>query len=199
MSIENQIEATEDEAGQVSWDELLEEYQDVDSFSPLYTIEFDEDNKPLQKIPVPKVVHYNYRGSDLKDMNRIEYYSLVGIKIMKNNNVKKHHTKGRKQSKIFHFAKSHPLSETHCQYLLSKQTTPIFMGRLPTIPTIPKHTKHFQAKELLAANRFSLFWLTVYRPELTAYNGPKNIKHLDYTWDAFVQWCSQTEKKLICD
>ena len=49
MSIENQIEATEDEAGQVSWDELLEEYQDVNSFSPLYTIEFDEDNKPIHQ------------------------------------------------------------------------------------------------------------------------------------------------------
>ena len=68
------------------------------------------------------------------------------------------------------------------------------MGRLPTIPTFSNNTDAYDPKELQVANKFSLFWLTVYRPELTAYNGPKNIKHLDYTWDAFVQWCSQTEK-----
>lgn len=118
LTIDNQEEDNEDTNFLNSWDELLDEYQSVASFSPIYTTSWDENNKPIEKTPVPKVAHYNCRGIGLKNMNRIEYYSIVGIKALE---PKKMDMQLKEEKEVEHF----PLpNHIHCIQLIANTCSP---------------------------------------------------------------------------
>ena len=137
---------------------------------------------------MPLVLHYNHRGEGLKDFNRIEYYSLIGIKPYGKSSASKG-IKGRRKSIQFPFHKHHPLHATHFQYISSRQPTPIIMGKSPVLPKSPNDEK--------TANAFAFYWLTLYRPELTAYDGVEGLKPVKYDWNALVQWIYATERSKV--
>ena len=70
------------------------------------------------------------------------------------------------------------------------------MSRFPLIPnfSVEQHQPH---KTMKIANRFSLFWLTLYRAETNAYDSPHNISSNNYDWKTFVEWCVQMENSNI--
>ena len=55
--------------------------------APLYSVQVEskpgdenEDDNSKKKLPVHHCMHYRWRGKELKDMSRVEYNALIGIK-----------------------------------------------------------------------------------------------------------------------
>ena len=57
----------------------------------------------------------------MKDISRVEYYALIGIKPISQDQDEDRDssTTGRKKSPKFQFSESHPLYHTHNQYIKS--------------------------------------------------------------------------------
>ena len=171
-------------------DRDIDDYSYITGFSPFYTTTSANDETVI-KTPIPVVLHYNYRSSALKDLNRLEYYTLIGIKQYGNSEKKITSKKGRKSSARFPFHKNHPLYQTHYQFIRSRQSTPIFMDKPPPLPT---QIQHMSPRQKVIADTFASFWLTMYRPETQVFDGLHKISTLKYDWNAFVQWCNTQEK-----
>ena len=164
----------------------------ISAFTPLYNV-IDSAGTKI-KVPVPKVLHYNFRGEKLKYMNRLEYDTLIAIKpypSIKPDSSSR--TKGRKKSVKFPFAAGHPLCQTHFQYLKSLQPTPIIMGKPPVIPDYRSVSERQQRFK----QRFAAYWLTLFRPEIHACTGPQGISKYQYDWDALVAWTETQEKSKL--
>jgi len=142
---------------------------------------------------VPYPVLYRYRGEALKDLNRLEYYSLVQVKrrIKKESDGKR--DGGRTKAREFPFGQG--LNEViggdgngrWYQYMRSKQCTPQFFSSPARHPGGKPSDPEQQMAWRMAADKFACDFLIMFRPE------PDLCKHgqccsYEYNWEAFEEF-----------
>ena len=135
---------------------------------------------------------YRYRGEALKDLNRLEYYSLVQVKrrIKKESDGKRD---GRTKAREFPFGQG--LNEViggdgkgrWYQYMRSKQCTPQFFSSPARHPGGKPSDPEQQMAWRMAADKFACDFLIMFRPE------PDLCKHgqccsYEYNWEAFEEF-----------
>jgi hypothetical protein len=148
------------------------------------------DTNVLQSIPYP--VFYRYRGEALKDLNRLEYYSLVQV----TRRVKESGADGRPKTKEFPFGFG--LNEAiggdgrgrYFQYLRSKQCTPQFFSSPPRHPGLKPSDPKQQMAWRMAADRFACDYLIMFRPEPDLYEEGQRCTY-EYNWEAFEDYVLQ--------
>ena len=139
-------------------------------------------------IPVCIPEHYEYRGEDLKNLNRIEYYCLVETRTLlseKNSN-----KKGRKSSTQYKYGTGFRLQATHAQFLRSKQHIPVHTGQIPKPPRypIPEPNAPSYPCWLEKANQFGAYYLAAFRAEEHNFDDENRDHDLQYDWDTFYKW-----------
>jgi len=102
----------------------------------------DASQDETTMVPVPYPVHWAYRGKELKDLTCFEYHALVDVKLLRTPNMDKGtkegpKKRGRRERRSFRFHPSHPLYNSHAQYIKAKQPTLIFSGKPPRHPGDP--------------------------------------------------------------
>jgi len=144
----------------------------------------------LHSIPYP--VFYRYRGKALRDLNRLEYHSLVQVK-RRDKESGEGSERGRAKSKEFPFGRG--LEERiggdgsgrYFQYLRSKQCTPQFFSspaRNPgSKPSDPEQEKAWR----MAADKFACDFLIMFRPEPDLYEEGQSCSY-EYNWEAFEEF-----------
>jgi hypothetical protein len=144
----------------------------------------------LHSIPYP--VFYRYRGKALRDLNRLEYYSLVQVK-RRDKERGEGSEMGRAKSKEFPFGRG--LEEAiggdgsgrYFQYLRSKQCTPQFFSS-PARPPGSKPSDPEQEKAWrMAADKFACEYLILFRPEPDLYEEGQSCIY-EYNWEAFEEF-----------
>ena len=128
-------------------------------------------DSPEDLFSVPYPVFYRYRGEALKDLNRLEYYSLVQVKrrIKKESDGKR--DGGRKKAREFPFGQG--LNEViggdgngrWYQYMRSKQCTPQFFSSPAHHPGGKPSDPEQQMAWRMAADKFACDFLIMFRPE----------------------------------
>jgi hypothetical protein len=158
------------------------------------------DTDVLYSIPYP--VFYRYRGKALKNMNRLEYYSLVQIN-RRGKESGADGSEGRKKSKEFPFG--HGLDERiggpgpgrYFQYLRSKQCTPQFFSsqaRHPgREPSDPEEQKAWRMK----ADKFACDFLIMFRPEPDLYEEGQSCTY-EYNWEASLEFFQELQSSDKC-
>ena len=119
---------------------------------------------------------YRCRGKGLKDLNRLEYCSLVRVAKIGNGGASFAFGRGLQEK----------LGTTFHQILRSKQCTPKLFG---TPPPPPGAKPHWTNKQNLRrwkkrADQFACYYLIMFRPEVGLYEKGQKFD-LDYSWDAF--------------
>ena len=171
----------------------------------------------VESIPVHYQYHWRYRGKELAMMTPAEYYSTVKVRPLPKAESEdgvcakeeadavdpEEETKvGRKASRIFRFARGHPLYHSHYQYLRSKQLTLIHNGYAPAHPGPPPEEPETNLKEFerhykawkVKADAFAKYYLCTFRPMETVYSKEHTIDNpQDFTWEAFAQWIEEME------
>ena len=96
----------------------------------IYQIKENDDITPVS-VYFPE--NYEFRGKELRKLNRVEYYCLTHIKpIFKGNrNINKYQ---RTKAKQFKFSNIHKLEVTHAKEIRSKQSIPMHTKKIPNIP-----------------------------------------------------------------
>ena len=147
----------------------------------------------LHSIPYP--VFYRYRGEALKDLNRLEYYSLVQVTRRDKENEGK---RSRPKTKEFPFGCG--LNEAiggdgrgrYFQYLRSKQCTPQFFSSPPRHPGLKPSDPKQQMAWRMAADRFACDYLIMFRPEPSLCKEGESCTY-DYNWEAFEDYVLQLQ------
>ncbi len=153
------------------------------------------------KMPILYAKHYQYRGKQLRNMSRFEFYTLLEIKPVREdtftaseNDTAPKYQRGRNKSTVYRFHPKHDIFETYYLQLRSKQPIPILTGRIPPHPPVPPpdasstdEQNHWQSK----ANKFAMYCLVTFRSEPDAYDG--TVTSLPYTWDGFCSWMEGLE------
>ena len=160
------------------------------------------NEKPQITIQPP--YHYFYRGEMLAELTRVEYYTLIQIVPRKSNTKANHkdNNQGIKKGARFDFAESHVLYESHVQMIRFHQPTPIFAN--PTL--VPRHPgKEIQRGKpdyeafRERADLFSLYYLTLFRPEKNHFNAADKPNEYKYDWSALKGWIEhlRNDNKII--
>ena len=152
------------------------------------------DTDVLYSIPHP--VFYRYRGEGLKQLNRLEYYSLVQI------NRRGKEGEGKRGPKTKEFPFGHGLNERiggpgpgrYFQYMRSKQCTPQFFSsqaRHPgSEPSDPEKQKAWRMK----ADKFSCDYLIMFRPEPDLYEDKEGQSYTyEYNWEAYLKFVQELQ------
>jgi hypothetical protein len=150
------------------------------------------DTNVLQSIPYP--VFYRYRGEAMRDMNRLEYYSLVQVK--RRDKESGDGSEERPKTKEFPFGFG--LNEAiggdgrgrYFQYLRSKQCTPQFFSSPPRHPGLKPADPEQQTAWRMAADRFACDYLIMFRPEPDLYGEGQSCTY-EYNWEAFEDYVLQ--------
>ena len=181
-----------------------------DSSEDVFGTTNDED--PLLYLtPVAYVVHYAFRGAELKDISRLEYTELI-IVVRKTKTIKTtlpyasspiqasdfernpRHA-GRHANKTFDFHPLHPLALSHHQQLRSKHLCMKLSGEHPKRPPFPAPLETEEEAEYnsweVQANMYAKFYLLLLRPESTVYGGQENKN--SYDWKTLVTWIASLE------
>jgi hypothetical protein len=149
-----------------------------------------ESPENLHSVPYP--VFYRYRGKALRDLNRLEYYSLVQVK-RRDKERGEGSEMGRAKSKEFPFGRG--LEEAiggdgsgrYFQYLRSKQCTPQFFSS-PARPPGSKPSDPEQEKAWrMAADKFACDYLILFRPEPDLYEEGQSCIY-EYNWEEFEEF-----------
>ena len=149
----------------------------------IYHIKEGDSTTPVT-VYIPE--HYELRGKDLKNLNRVEYYCLIHIKPIREKNKNK---PGRSSSKQFKFGKGHKLESTHAQEIRSKQAIPIHLGKVPSLPILKNDFSKIEFEIWKKkANKFAAYFLTAFRPEDNNYDSNTYFNKLYYTWDDLESW-----------
>ena len=111
--------------------------------------------------------HYLYRGNQLRNMNFVEYYSIMKIVKIPPGQVDDGTTtttrRGRQSNKTFLFNEPHPLVRLYRQQIRSKQATPILASYPP--PTYPGDMTVPSTRLLRNEwKRFATYYLTAFCP-----------------------------------
>jgi hypothetical protein len=147
----------------------------------------------LYSIPYP--AFYRYRGKALKDMNRLEYYSLVQVH-RREKESGADGSEGRLKTKEFPFGRGiaeaigGPGSGRWYQYLRSKQTTPQFFTSPSRHPGSQPSDPEQQTAWRMAADRFACDYLIMFRPEPDLYEECQSCTY-EYNWEAFEEYVLQ--------
>eukprot|EP00956_Cyclotella_meneghiniana_P034858 scaffold108916_cov39-Cyclotella_meneghiniana.AAC.1 len=143
---------------------------------PLYTV---DDGKRI--VPVPYPYLYANRGEQLKQLNRIEYYSVISVQKdrKETSELQEPHLQykgGRKKSKRYRFSSALEIHANHHQALRSRQCTPNFFRNTPPHPgkepivgvndVTEADVKRWRKK----ADKFAEFYLMLFRPETDLYS-----------------------------
>ena len=171
----------------------------------LYVVAYDKNNKPIKE-PVPHKLHWLYRGKELQDLSRYEYYSIIQIKKLQENDFQdsddecdagdflndecqdEKGSTGRKKSKKYYFHHDHPLFETHYQCIYTKMPTVIPTGSPPPFPGDDPCSENptIQQQWHKQRDEFAYYYLTLFRPEPSNYDG--NIHDASYCYDDLILW-----------
>lgn len=182
-------------------DAAPELHEPVDSiatdFGPTRIYQSGKNEEKEFSFPVYVVSHYSYRGKELSNLSRIEYYSIVSIKESSSQTIDSTGSTGRKKSNLFPIGKGSLLQPTHHQVLSSIQSIPN-LGKPPKFPGAPpaedqpeRSKKVWQAK----ADTFAEFYLTAFRPEEKDYDDDHRNNYLQYNWDALCNYVSNMESR----
>jgi hypothetical protein len=133
-----------------------------DEYANVYTIEG-------VYTPIAPFTHYLHRGNQLRNLNFVEYCSILSIVKIPPGQVDDGTTtttttrRGRKSNKTFLFNRHHPLYRYYCQQLRSKQATPILAGYTP--PSYPGDMTVPSTRTLRNEwKQFATYYLTAFCP-----------------------------------
>lgn len=135
---------------------------------PLYSV---DEGKRIFAIPYPHI--YWFRGEKLKDLNWLEYYSLISLEIHAN----------------------------HHQVLRSHQCTPKFFYNTPPHPgKQPELGTEGDSDNKLkqwykTANKFAQFSLTAFWPEPSLYSATQE-NHYTYEWEDLVDFVTYLRENI---
>jgi hypothetical protein len=136
----------------------------------------DRASKKKRPIFVPKASFYANRGIALRDLNLMEYYSLIQYAVRLKNDTPRRNAR-------FPFAPTFECSSDYDQMLLSKQRTPVVLRKPPPHPgeqpsnESSTHYTRWKAR----ADLYARYYLTLYRPERDSYS--VDTRHdYSYTW-----------------
>ena len=172
---------------------------------PVYKVTKDDGEiKYVEALPYAKM--YRFRGKELSGMSRYEYFSAVKlVKAPKSSNEGgKKGSRGRKKNSTYELENPDiDIRFDYVQVLRSKQCTlklvsnpPPFPGLKPADNEGAKIQKAWRKK----ANRFSLFYLLLFRPETKLYSSAQTVKDTyDYEWPQFldfVRYLKRSKKEI---
>jgi hypothetical protein len=166
-------------------------YSSAYGSSPLYTV---DDGKRI--VAVPYTYLYRYRGKRLKDLNRLEYFSLITVQKDRKedlSNEKPHlqYKSGSKPSTWYRFDKGIEIHADHHQTLRSRQCTPKFFKHSPMHPGKKPEQDGNNEKDIKLwtkkADKFAEFYLTLFRPEADLY-ADSQPNDYGYKWGDLVQF-----------
>ena len=156
---------------------------------PIYKVPQDNDEDLLVPVPYPKL--YRYRGHELRGLSRYEYCTQVRIMKVTNktelrdNKVKR----GRKKGRSYKFGRGFELEFSHEQMLRLKFCTlKLYQSPPPHPGEIPEcQDKSVWRKWKKRADRFAVFFLILFRPEVDLYEGVGTSTY-KYDWDTLLQF-----------
>ena len=172
---------------------------------PVYKVTKDDgETDYVEALPYAKM--YRFRGEELSGMSRYEYFSAVKlVKAPKSSNEGgKKGSRGRKKNSTYELENPDiDIRFDYVQVLRSKQCTlklvsnpPPFPGLKPADNEGAKIQKAWRKK----ANRFSLFYLLLFRPETKLYSSAQTVKDTyDYEWPQFldfVRYLKRSKKEI---
>ena len=147
------------------------------------------NDETLHAISYPEL--YRYRGEKLKDLNRLEYCSMVRVVKDRTTNAPTSGL-GRKKNESFQFGKGLKIGSEYRQVLLSKQCTPKFFGKMPRHPGKEPSDPSQRDRWREQAEQFAFHYLTMFRPEDELYEaGQEWGSKKDYSWEAFLEFESE--------
>jgi hypothetical protein len=146
---------------------------------------------PENLFSIPYPVFYRYRGKALKDMNRLEYYSLVQA-------CRRTEKFDGNRAKTREFPFGRGIEDRiggdrpgrWFQYLRSKQCTPQFFTGTPHHPGSKPYDPEKQTAWRVAADKFACDYLIMFRPEPDLYEEGQSCSY-EYNWEAFEEYVFQ--------
>lgn len=141
-------------------------------FAPIYNM----NSGKKQPVGYPSL--YRFRGEDLKGKNRLEYTSTVRSKPS---------NEAIRSGEGYRFGAGIGMEETYNQVLRSKQLTPQWKRGLPRPPEEKPHDESELAKWGKKADKFALYYLTIFRPEDRLYKAGQSCTY-KYDWESFVEF-----------
>jgi hypothetical protein len=135
-----------------------------------------EDKKKLRKL-VPVSSFYANRGYDLRNINLVEYCTIIDVKEIKGFSATR--------NKHFSFSDRFFCAANHDQALRSKQRTVLVIRKPPPHPgdrPLLQPSKGYD-RWRKQADDYARFYLTLYRPEVDCYSAEQHNDYL-YTWEA---------------
>ena len=152
----------------------------------------------LSNIQIQDPYHYHFRGELLAELSRFEYYILIQIEKGKSGSgeMSGHDNNGKRGIKTakFDFAPEHVLYHSHVQKLRVHQPTPILSDpcNTPSHPgSEPDHNDADYESFIKKADKFALFYLTLFRPEREVYNAAYKENKYNYDWEAYKSWIAE--------
>lgn len=166
------------------------------SACPVYKVMRQDDTGKLEFFEIiPYAKQYRYRGKDLKDLSRLEYFCCVTVRKPKQEvQLEPGQTQRRQRNNSFKFDGTLKISESHMQILRSKQCTLKFIRNPPGHPG-PKPDPDDKAglkSWKRKADKFAAFYLILLRPEDKLYGKDQTFRY-KYDWDAFVEFVEQIQ------
>jgi len=155
----------------------------------------NEDTGQKEYVAIPFPEHYNYRGEQLRNLNRIEYGSFVKLERRKEETTKGDGKEkpGRKRSTAFPLGDGHKLINSHDQILRSKQLVPILTKKPPEVPIdteLPPSDDPLYTTIKKKLDTFACYWLTAIRPEVNHFDATSRETNgkLNYDWIALKEY-----------
>ena len=144
---------------------------------------------------IPYAKQYRYRGEELKDLSRLEYFCCVTVRKPQLKVLDPEQIQKRPKNTSFKFDGKLKISHSHMQILRSKQCTLKFMTNPPGHPG-PKPDQEDKAglkSWKQKADRFAAFYLILLRPEDELYGKDQTFRY-KYDWDTFVNFAERIRK-----